>query len=312
MKAVFFGTPEYVLPILKAVHKKFVTGPGKSPFVAVVTQPPKPVGRKQLLAYSPIDKWAHEHKIDCFYNAEDLLDSELDIEIGILAAYGEIIPKEVINLFPQGILVIHPSLLPQFRWGAPIPATILTNTNPTGVSIIRMDPKFDNGPIITQFKEDMFEDDTTESLRARLFIRSAEVLVETLTPYIRGKIKPKTQTEENASYAKARLLTKNNSLIPLEHLKKAINNEVDNVTWEIPFLEDQNHETVKLEWNAVNIERFIRAMYPWPGAWTLLENGKRLKLIKAHLESEKLILDEVQVEGKEIVTFKQFLQAYSL
>ena len=73
MKIVFFGTPDYVLPILKAVHREFVIGPGKSPISAVVTSAPKPVGRKQILTYSPIDKWAHEHKIPIYYSATDLL-----------------------------------------------------------------------------------------------------------------------------------------------------------------------------------------------------------------------------------------------
>src|SRR5689334_24931094 len=106
MKIVFFGTPEYVLPILKSLHKRFVTGPGKSPIIAVVTQSPKPMGRKQTLTYSAVDKWAHEHKIDTFYQSSDLIKSDIKADIGVLAAYGEIIKKEVIDLFPQGILVI--------------------------------------------------------------------------------------------------------------------------------------------------------------------------------------------------------------
>ena len=91
MKIVFFGTPDYVLPILTRLHHEFVTGPGKSPIAAVVTQSPNPVGRKEVISYSPIDKWAHNHKIPIFYSANDLLEANLDIEIGVLASYGEII-----------------------------------------------------------------------------------------------------------------------------------------------------------------------------------------------------------------------------
>jgi methionyl-tRNA formyltransferase len=278
MKAVFFGTPEYVLPILKAVHKEFVTGPGKSPIAAVVTASPKPVGRKQYVAYSPIDKWAHEHKIPCFYSSNDLLDANLDIEIGILASYGEIIKQEVINMFPHGILVIHPSLLPKYRGASPVPEAIKNGDKVTGSTIIKMDAKMDHGPVVTQFKEEILDTDTTDVLRDRLFLRSADVLIETLPPYLKGKIKPKVQDESEATYTK--ILTKADGFI-----------EPDKVTGEAA-------------------ERFIRAMTPWPGAWTYLPNQKRLKFLKSHLEDGKLVLDIVQLEGKEAVSYKQFAQAY--
>ena len=191
MKIVFFGTPEYVLPILTAVHKKFVTGPGKSPIAAVVTQPPKPIGRKQILTYSPIDKWAHEHKIPIYYRAGELLENPTEATLGILASYGEIIRKDVINLFPQGILVIHPSLLPKYRGASPVPAAIMNGDSITGCSIIRMDEKMDHGPIISQFKEEILSSDNAETLRNRLFEKSADVLTEMLPAYIQGKIKLK-------------------------------------------------------------------------------------------------------------------------
>ena len=158
MKIIFFGTPDYVLPVLEKLHKYYEV-------VAVVTQSPKPMGRKKILAYSPIDDWAHKRKVPKFYDFSDLPKADL----GVLASYGNLIPKEVINSFPLGILVIHPSLLPQFRWSNPIRATLITGTNPTGVTIFKMDEKWDAGPILTQFKEEVFEDDDNESLRNRLF-----------------------------------------------------------------------------------------------------------------------------------------------
>lgn len=286
MKIVFFGTPDYVLPILTAIHKKFVTGPGKSPITAVVTQPPKPIGRKQILAYSPIDKWAHDHKIPIYYSANDLLENPPEGKIGILASYGEILRKDVINSFPQGILVIHPSLLPKYRGASPVPAAIANGDEETGVSIIRMDEKMDHGAIISQFKEEILPADTAETLRNRLFERSAEVLIETLTPYIQGRIKPKKQDDEKATFTK--ILKREDGFIDMDAKSP--------------------EET----------ERFIRAMRPWPGAWTLIKlkvGGeklvtKRLKLLKAHLDEGKLILDEVQLEGKISVSWKQFKEGY--
>jgi methionyl-tRNA formyltransferase len=272
------------MPILTALHKKFVTGPGKSPIVAVVTQSPKPVGRKQVITYSPIDHWAHEHGIPIHYTAAELAIDGVEADIGILASYGEIIRKDVIDLFPHGILVIHPSLLPKYRGASPIPAAIIAGDTTTGVTIFKMDEKVDHGPIISQFKEDIFPNDTTETLRARLFERSAKVLVELIKPYMQGKITPKVQNESEATFTK--IVTRENGFIDL-------------------------NKTAPEE-----AERFVRAMLPWPGAWTLLRlsategQAKRLKIYKAHIEDEKLVLDEVQLEGKEKVSWKQFKEGY--
>lgn len=286
MKIVFFGTPSYVLPILTAIHKKFVTGPGRSPITAVVTQPPKPVGRKQVLVYSPIDKWAHEHKIPIYYSANELTENPPDATLGVLASYGEIVKKDVINLFPQGILVIHPSLLPKYRGASPVPAAIANGDDETGCSIIKMDEKMDHGPVITQFKEEILPEDTTETLRNRLFEKSADVLVEMLPAFIQGKIKPKKQNDDKATFTK--LMRKEDGFIDLS-----------------------------VEYEPYNVNQFIRAMSPWPGAWTLLRFSasdeqvkKRLKLLKSHVEDGKLVLDEVQLEGKVPVTWKQFLEGH--
>ncbi|MFI5241358.1 MAG: methionyl-tRNA formyltransferase, partial [Microgenomates group bacterium] len=274
MKIVFFGTPDYVMPVLTSLHKKFVTGPGKSPIVAVVTQSPKPNGRKQILTYSPVDRWAHDHKIDTYYQASELVDNKVVADIGVLASYGQIIPQNVIDLFPQGILVIHPSLLPQFRWASPIPATLITNTNPTGVTILKMNEKFDKGPIVSQFKEDVLSTDTTESLRQRLFEKSAKVMVELLEPYITGKIKLKPQNDDEASYAK--LVKKEDAFVPTEILSAALKGKVSTVEWLIPFMGNYS-----LTPNAQSVESFIRAMQPWPIAWTKVkiaeDNELRLK-----------------------------------
>lgn len=281
MKIVFFGTPEYVLPILKRIHKEFVAGPGKSPIVAVVTASPKPADREKYLKFSAVDKWAHEHKIFIHYSSEELLEANLDAEMGILASYGEIVKKEVIDLFPKGILVVHPSLLPKYRGASPVPAAIKNGDTQTGCTIFKMDEKVDHGPIVTLFKEEILPTDTSDVLRDRLFARSADVLVETLPAYVRGKIKLKPQNEDDATYTT--LLKKEDGFIKPGRL-----------TGE----------------EAGKAERFIRAMQPWPGAWTYLSNEKRLKLLKSHLENGKLILDEVQLEGKGPVSWKQFEEAY--
>lgn len=268
LKIIFFGTPEYVVPILSKLAKVHE-------IVAVVTQPPKPVGREQYKKYSPVDDWAHKRNIPIFFQFDKPFP---EAELGVCAAYGKIIPETVINQFKFGILNIHPSLLPKYRGASPISTAIINGDMETGVTIIKMDEKMDHGPIVTFFKEEILPDDTTDGLRERLFERSAEVLIQLIPAYISGKIKPKEQNEKEATFTK--VLNREDGFIDLK------------------------------EKTPEEIERFIRAMYPWPGAWMRLENQKRLKLLKAHLGEGKLVLDEVQLEGKDPVSWKQFKEGY--
>ena len=281
MKIIFFGTPEYVVPILAKLAKRHE-------IVAVVTQPPKPVGREQFKKYSPVDDWAHKRDIKIL---RDLDTKQFpDADLGVCAAYGKIIPQKVIGLFKFGILNIHPSLLPKYRGASPISEAIKNGDTESGVTIIKMDEKMDHGPIITFFKEEILPDDTTESLRERLFERSADVLIQLIPAYISGKVKPKEQNHNEATFTK--VLTREDGFINL-----TLNRE------------------------PLTIYNFIRAMNPWPGAWTLLrlstslktsegQARKRLKLLRAHLGEGKLLLDEVQLEGKDPVSWKQFKAGY--
>lgn len=306
MKIVFFGTPDYVLPILNGLHKAFVSGPGKSPIVAVVTQKPKPIGRKQILTYSPVDKWAHEHKIPAYYSFSELIENKVEADLGILESYGEILPKEAINMFQHGILNAHPSLLPKYRGASPSQAVILSGDKETGVTIIKLDEKIDHGTIISQFKEEVLETDTTETLRRRLFEKSKDVLVELIRPYLVGKIKTRKQDDSKASYTTR--ITKENGFILPEYLEDAIKGKTSKDKWEIPFIKN-----FFLSPSPSSLDRFIRAMDPWPYAWTNITingNTKRLKLIKAHTEEGTLVLERVQLEGKNPVSYDEFGRGY--
>lgn len=307
MKIVFFGTPDYVVPILSAIHKEFIGKAGKSPIVAVVTQGPKEVGRKKTVTFSPVDKWAHERNIKTYYSSEKLIDDKVEADLGILAAYGEIIPKSVLSMFKHGILNIHPSALPEFRGASPVQGTIASGKNETAGTIIRLDEKMDHGPIIVQFKEDVLTHDTTESLRNRIFDRSKDVMTEVIKPYISGKIKLKAQDHEKATYTK--LLKKDFGLVPPQYLNKALEGEVSNEDWEIAFVTGLTQKPTP-----ENIENFIRSLSPWPGAWTYINlregNKKRMKILKTHIDGTKLVLDEVQLEGKNPVSWELIKQAY--
>jgi len=303
MKIIFFGTPDYVIPVLDKLHKYHE-------IVAVVTQSPKPMGREKKLTYSAVDSWAFKKKIIRNFDYSDLPDADM----GVCASFGMIIPQVILDKFKHGILNIHPSLLPEFRGSSPIQATLISGINPTGVSIIRMIDKLDAGPILTQFKEEVLPDDTNESLRARLFEKSADVLLEMIPAYIDGKIKYKHQIEEKASFTT--MIKKEDAFIPFEFIKNAMELNSNDKPWEVGFIKNYN-----LTPSAEVINRIIKAMSFWPVAWTQIEipNNKlqitkRLKIISSHInpESGYLELDEVQLEGKKPTTWKQFKGAYGI
>lgn len=324
MRVVFFGTPDYVLPIITALRKS-----SKFPveIVAVVTQAPKPAGRKKLLTYSAIDTWAHEKnskiknqnaKIKILHDPNQLIAQKVTAEIGIVAAYGTMIPAHVIKLFPLGLLNVHPSLLPSFRGASPVQATIMTDSQP-GCTIIKLDEKMDHGPIVSQFKVEKIASETAELLRQRLFNLSAEVLVELLPVYAQGKIKPREQDHESATFTK--IIAKEDGLIPFDKLRASLKGDEDNAPWSLRFIKD--YET---SYSPENIYRFFCAMQPWPGIWTTIttksnsegahKETKRLKILDMRLErsevtaNAKIEIEKVQLEGKNPVSWEQFVRGH--
>jgi len=197
-------------------------------------------------------------------------------------ASGPILPKKILDWPKKGILNIHPSLLPKYRGPSPGQFAILNNDKQTGVTIIKLVEKVDQGPIVSQFTEPIRPNDTAASLYQRLFEKGAVVLKNTLPAYLADKIELREQDHSQATYTKR-------------------------------FTRDSG----KIAWNQPNeqIARQIRALYPWPGTWTEINLNssnpkKRLKILKAHLENDQLILDQVQLEGKKSVTWKQFQEGY--
>ena len=315
MKIVFFGTPEYVLPVVEKLHKTFkATAENKSSIVAVVTQEPKPVGRKKILSHSPVDTWAYKKSIPIFTDSYELLDSQLKPDVGILASFGQIIPKEVLSYFPHGILNIHPSLLPKYRGASPVRAAIAAGENETGATIIKLDEELDHGKVVTQFKIDIEKNDTSKILREKLFIQSAEVLSDLLKPYLEGKIKLKEQDEKEAIYTT--LVTKTEGFIKPKYIKNALDGKKTTDKMGISFIKlGSKRNNLQMVASPSNIDCFIRAMFPWPIAWTTVSTNpkqelKRLKILKAHVSEDVLILDEVQIEGKNAVSWKQFKEGY--
>lgn len=190
------------------------------------------------------------------------------LSIGVVAYYGAIIPQEIIDLFPKGILNIHPSLLPKYRGPSPVASAILNGDETTGVTIFRIDEEMDHGPILAQEQLPVYSNDTRDTLLTRLFSAGAELLTGILPDYLSGQLTPTPQNHAQATYTK--MITK---------------------------------EDGRIDWNAsdVEIERQIRALTPWPGTWAKI-NGKRVLVNRAHLNTDgELIIDEFQVAGKTTV-----------
>lgn len=311
LKIVFFGTPEFVLPVLKEIHKNF-TDPGSSSCIkAVVTQPPRVSGRKRRLDYSPVDTWAHRRNVPVVHKPQ--LNEIPKADLGILAAYGQIVPASVIKLFPLGILNIHPSLLPELRGASPVQAAIAFGAKFTGVSIIKMDEKLDHGPIVSQFEYEIGPEDTSRIVYEKLFKQASHVLVELIPAYARGKIQPKKQDHDKATYT--HVLKRDDGHIPSIYLAAALKGRQLDQEWKIGFVDN-----LTLKPNPQNIERFIRAMQDWPGAWTNLDENltnkkiknNRLKILHAEISGGKLKILKVQLEGKNPVTWKELAYAYQV
>ena len=317
-KIVFFSSSHRALPALELLHKNLEV-------VGVVSQPDKPTGRKQELSPTAISLYAKSQNIPLL--KPEKLDktatawiADKKPDVIILSYYGLWIPPELFNLTPAGILVTHPSLLPLWRWGSPVQATIISGKE-TGVSIMKMDEKFDHGPILAAEKDEVKEDDDQETLYTRLFTKGAELTVKILPDYLAGKIIPQDQDHKKATFA--RHITKEDGFIPPDYLGKMLKGEKLNEKLEVRWMLNSSKEPLTFDVSPFIVERFIRAMFPWPNAWTEVQLGnrqqtignRRLKILKAHVEervpnAQCLVPNLVQLQGKNPVSWKQFKEAY--
>ncbi len=198
---------------------------------------------------------------------------EIDAEIGIVADFGIIIPKEIIDLFPNGIINVHPSLLPKYRGPTPVQSAIINGDKKTGISIIKIDEKMDHGPLLYQEESDIKPTDFTEKLLLELFDRASDILPEIIEHFVNGGIEESPQEDEKATYTKE--LKKEDGYIDMKKLPSP--------------------EKLKL---------MIRGLNLWPGVWTKFKLGEKEVIIKL------LPDNQIQVEGKKAVGFKDFKNGY--
>src|ERR1017187_147340 len=187
MKIVFFGTPHQVIPILQTLQKNFKV-------IAIVTAPDKKAGRKQLPTPSPVKAYIKEDSQNKANNITILTPEQfnndtieqlniLKSDLFVVAAYGKLLPKEILAIPRFGTLCVHPSLLPKYRGPSPIPQTLLDGEKITGTTIIKMDEKMDHGPILSTKLFTIQETDTYLTLMTQLFQIGADMLPEVINSY---------------------------------------------------------------------------------------------------------------------------------
>lgn len=202
---VFFGTPRFAVLALNALEVGGVIP------ALVVTAPDKPRGRGQKVSPSPVKEWALERGIDVISPAtlkDEALAAELkntEWDVFIVAAYGKLLPKNILEIPRRGCLNIHPSLLPRFRGASPVLSAILADERSTGVSIMRMEEKMDTGPLVAQARVEIAPEDWPPKgsiLEDMLATEGGNLLAEVLPEWLGGKITPEPQDENKATYTK--------------------------------------------------------------------------------------------------------------
>lgn len=245
MRILFLGTPAFAVLSLEQLISS------SHHVLGVITQPDKPKGRGRKPALPPVKQVAQTAGIPVLQpvRIKDSLETirELEPECLVVVAYGQILPGQLLSLPKYGGINVHASLLPKYRGAAPINWAIINGDSHTGISIMQMDAGLDSGAVLAQAAIPIEPQDTAGSLHNKLAQLGAGLLVDTLSQLEQGRIIPQPQAEANVSYAP--MLTKADGLID----------------WTL---------------DAIVIERRIRGLNPWPGAYTYLE-GKRVKLLGA-------------------------------
>ncbi|MBI2033275.1 MAG: methionyl-tRNA formyltransferase [Candidatus Levybacteria bacterium] len=265
---VFFGSDKFVLPIVEVLSKNFDLS-------LILTTEHDPHGPVTSFAKQNNIKLVDVKKFD--QNLKSLILNHKS-DFAVLAYFGLILSKQILNIFPKGIINIHPSLLPKYRGPTPGQAAILAGDKETGVTIIKLDQEVDHGPILAQEKTKIEETDTAESLYDRLFKQGAKLLAQTLPDYLSDKLQLQEQNHEKATFT-------------------------DQLNRQSGYIDPKKFQISNFKFQ---IESMIRAYYPWPGVWThlRLRSGGQAKIVKF------LPNGKIQVEGKKPMSYKDFLNGY--
>ena len=302
MKIVFMGTPDFAVGALEALVE------AGHEVVAVVTQPDKPKGRGKEMQQTPVKACAVKHNIEVFQPIKIKTPEAVEVlkgyeaDLFVVAAFGQILSKEILDMPKYGCVNIHASLLPKYRGAAPIQWAILDGEKETGVTIMQMNEGLDTGDMLTKVVVPIEDTDTGESLFDKLAEAGAKLLIETIPQIEAGTLEPEPQDDSLSTYA------------------KMIKKEMGLIDW-------------KRE--ALVLERLVRGMNSWPSAYTHF-NGKTLKVWEAAVEVSEskaapgsvvevtkdsikvqtgqnwLVLKQIQLEGKKRMDVAAFLLGYKV
>lgn len=302
MRVIFMGTPDFSVGTLEALVQ------AGHEVVLAVTQPDKPKGRGGKMQYTPVKEKALEYDIPVFQPVKvrekscvEKLDS-YKADVMVVVAFGQILPREILELTPYGCINVHASLLPKYRGAAPIQWSIIDGETVTGVTTMQMDEGLDTGDMLLKTEVPLEPDETGGSLHDKLSAAGAKLCVETLKALEEKTVTPEKQGETPTKYA--RMLDK---------------------------------ELGKIDWtkDAASIERLVRGLNPWPSAYTSWE-GKTMKIWSAEVVDREskapcgtvaevtktdfsvqtgkglLKVTELQIPGKKRMAADAFLRGYKM
>ncbi len=300
MKIVFMGTPDFAVETLKAVVE------AGHEVILAVTQPDKPKGRSGKLVYPPVKEWALEHNIPVYQpvkiREQESVDylADFQADVFLVAAFGQILPKVILDMPRLGCVNVHASLLPKYRGAAPIQWAVIAGEKTTGVTTMMMGEGLDDGDMLLKSEIELAADETGGSLFDKLAVIGGQLAVTTIEQLDAGLITPIPQNEAEATHV------------------GMIKKQMGLIDWTRP---------------AVEIERLIRGLNPWPSAFSYLD-GKTLKLWSASVEEKSgepgtiisvekggfsvacgrgsLFVTELQLEGKKRMMAADFLRGYQL
>ncbi|MBT4277209.1 methionyl-tRNA formyltransferase [Candidatus Falkowbacteria bacterium] len=298
LKIIFIGTSNFAVPALQKLKENNFN------IISVITQPDKPIGRKKILTPPPIKNKALEYNLPVLQPTQISEFTErikqLNPDLIVMVSYGQIIPKEIIDIPNYGTLNIHPSILPKYRGSSPIQSAILNQDKQTGVTVMLVDEKMDHGPILSTKRVKTYNRDYS-TLHNELAELGAILLLKVISQHITGQLSAKEQNHKKTTFTK--------------------------------ILE---RDDGKIDWSkkVEKIEAQIRAYRPWPGTWCYTDSSKKIKIIKATInETESknknfgkiinspangkmivlckkgsLVIEELQLEGKNKITGEEFLR----
>jgi methionyl-tRNA formyltransferase len=303
MRIVFFGTPQFAVPSLQQLIES------THEVVGVVTQPDRPRGRGQKVTDSPVKTTAVQHGLPVFQPPR-LRDQEVAEtltrwapDLGVVAAYGKILPEGVLDLPRLGMINVHASLLPRYRGAAPVHRAVIDGITETGVTIMRMVPALDAGGMFAKVTRPIGPDETSDVVERDLAVLGASLLIDVIDDLAAGRAVEELQDHTQSSYASK--ITKDEGLI---------------------------------DWNlsAAAIHNRVRGLYPWPHAFSFL-NGERLIVMRSHVSpepasaapgtiidvssgsihvatgyGERLAIDEVQPEGRRTMKVRDYLAGHPI